>query len=377
MSFTPRDRRAIPAARTLLALAAACLAGLAVVVACGGDDSSQPPANASDATTGGPPIDVVGPSQEGGVVSSTFRLAHFAPNLGNIDFCYRKPDQTKLTGPVLAGPSTGLDAGRDGGEAGADDDAAAGDAGGDASADGAAEAAAPTSGPLTPLTVTSYLQIEGSGTFEIVVVRGDATSCAQPLATGKVTLDAGHLATIAVVDGVIDADAAALDGGSDAGEDASTPDAGLAPVRFLGFVDDPAIDATRARIRTIHLALGGAGATSLGPLRMTAVSGPNPVVAPLVEPGKAGRSSGSEPPVDALGYALVSPVAPLTALRVDELADSGARGFTTAFADLGLGGASLHTAFVAADATGPLVVLCSDKTTIGRRMACLKLPAER
>lgn len=362
MRSSPLRRWPLAAALFTMPAAAAALAQ-----ACGGDSNPSPPPGASDATTGGPTVDVVSPNNDGGALSTAMRLAHLAPGLGRIDFCYKKPEQTKPTGPLLAAGGPARDAGAEDADAGADDDAS-----GDAEA---RDAAAATSGPLSPFSVTSYVQLEGTGTFDLFIVRGDATTCAAPLASGRITLDPGRLTTVSLVDGL----AAANDGGADAeaDADADAPDAGLAPVRFFSFADDPRIDATRARVRVLHMALGEGPEPALGAIRVTALSGQNPVIAPAVEPGKATRASAADPAVDALGYATLPPIAPLTAIEVTELGDASARGFTTAFADLGLGGASLHTMFVARDEGSFLVLSCNDKSTVGRRMECQRLGRAR
>jgi len=366
--------RSSPLRRWLLAAALFTMpaAAAALAQACGGDSNPSPPPGGSDATTGGPTVDVVSPNNDGGALSTAMRLAHLAPGLGRVDFCYKKPEQAKPTGPLLAAGAPARDAGAEDADASADDDAAA-----DAEA---RDAAASTSGPLSPFSVTSYVQLEGTGTFDLFIVRGDATSCAAPLATGRITLDPGRLTTVTLVDGPLAATDAGASGDAEAdadAPDADAPDAGLASVRFFSFADDPRIDAARARVRVLHMALGEGPEPALGALRVTALSGQNPVVAPAVDPGKATRAGAGEPPVDALGYATLPPIAPLTALEVTELGDAAARGFTTEFADLGLGGASLHTMFVARDGGAFMVLSCNDKSTVGRRMECRRLGRAR
>ncbi len=336
-------------------------------------DEGRVPAPAietTDGSAGGPLADVTPRPFDAEEPSGAMRIAHMAPRLGTVDFCYRPAGDARFVGPVLTGSSdagAAPDAQSDASSADAADagpivdagldvrDAAPSDAGLDARADVASEAgdAAPGDPPLAPFTVTTYAGVKGAGTFELAIVAAGAGTCQHPLRTGQVTLDPGKLTTVVL------SERAVADGGP--------------PLVLLSLTDNPVVTGDRARVRVVHAALGTPQQAALDDLSVSVAGGTNPVVAAVVSPGGVTRARIGGPIVDPFGYADVPPVAPLAALRVSELREGGVT-WTSAFVDPGLSAAAIQTAYVAQSGAGLVVVLCDDKATVGRRTSCRSLP---
>lgn len=264
---------------------------------------------------------------------ATMRLAHLAPDLGTIDFCYAAVTGA-LEGPTLRGGGTDPDA------AFAGEDAEGGaDGGFDASTPGFAYG-----------TVTKYFTLQASGTISVAIVRAGASSCANPLAEGTVTLDPGKLSTVAVF--------AAPAAAGDAGDGGARP--------LLAFIDDRDTKPDRARVRMIHAAAAGS-------LAVEVTGATNAVLAERLDPRKVSAAS-QIVPVDALGFATTPPVAPPASLVVVPLASDGGTvdaAWQSAPVDLDLRGDSLHTGFVLDGTGGGFSVLwCADKSTTAELTAC-------
>jgi len=353
-------------------LALSLASGGAYALACGGDGGSgSGKPDDSDAGPGSLPDAAVEPS-DGQSAATTMRLAHLAPDLGPVDFCYRMAKTSSFEGPVLGdglGGATSDDSGAndggaseggDGGGAGDPLDAGEADAGdadaGEAGADGGAPSVAYRS-------VSRYLTLDASGPLTIALIAPGATSCATPLFTADVTLDPGKLSTVAIV-GLSGADA----------------DAGDAALSLVAFTDDRATTPAMTRVRMIHAALGiPGGRAASGALAVRASSSQTVTVADHVEPKKAGTPSATVP-VDSLGYATLAPFPSPAQLAVGAAAmtgpattDGGSDSWVSQPAELDLTGGSLHTGFVL---TGqdqqPFEVLwCTDTSTSGDSTTCV------
>ena len=258
----------------------------------------------------------------GDATTTSFRVAHFAPDLGLVDFCYRAPHGDAYVGPVLTvGPAPGANARAH--------DVNASDAG----------LAAPALGFRS---VTGYIQAAGSGTFTVALVAADSHSCSAPLLEAKVTLDAGKRATIALMNGA----------GSDAG------DMSLAAIAF---VDDATPDPAFTRVRFVHAALGDATHAATGPLAASWANGGGTVtLAGDILPMHASTPSGAAPAIDALGYGATAALAG-GSIRLAGKADAATVAWTSAWSDLGLAAGTVHTGFVAT--ASPLVVVWCDDAT--------------
>jgi hypothetical protein len=365
-------RRSISIGPRAIALAAAAAILTATLVLACGDDSSPSNATATvDAAQMSALTDVATVNADSSAPQATARFVHLASNLGDVDFCLQSATAEAFVGPILAGDglpgsdagsANGGDAAANGSDGSTDDgggeatEAGANDDAGDAVEGGAATSDAGPSTALAPRTMTNYITFPGSGTFQVAVVAGGSTTCATPLATLIVTLDPGKLATVAL-----------------AGVYTPSNDAGTASLSLLRFIDDPKSDATNARVRIIHAALGTTKKAGPGALTVSVKGADSPVLAAHVDPGQAAAADTS-PPTDMLGYALVTPVPPATALVVAPAAGADAGGlpsWTSAFTDLGLDATSLHTGFVVSDETQSFaVVWCSDQSTVGKRIDC-------
>jgi hypothetical protein len=122
------------------------------------------------------------------------RLAHLSPDLGTIDFCYRLPGSSTFDGLVLGSPlDAGVPPGPPDGSTPADAETA------ETSANDASPPPNGGSGALAFPGLTSYVVLKGWGTIDIALVATGGQSCASPIATGHVTLDAGKRATVAVM----------------------------------------------------------------------------------------------------------------------------------------------------------------------------------
>jgi len=353
-------------------LALSLASGAAYALACGGDGSSG--TNQPDDGDGGGglvPDAAVGPS-DAQSAATTMRLAHLAPDLGPIDFCYRIAKTSSFEGPVLGdglgspsndGGATGAN-GDGGDDGGADDlldadlvDATLGDAGGAAGGDGGGDGGAASVGYRT---VSRYLTLDASGPLTIALIAPGATSCATPLFTADVTLDPGKLSTVAIL-GLND---------TDASESA---------LSLVAFTDDRETKPAMTRVRMIHAALGGPGGRGAsGALSVRASSSQTVTVADHVDPKKAGASS-AVVPVDSLGYATLAPVPSPAQLAVGAAdmigpatTDASSDSWVSQPSELDLNGSTLHTGFVltGGDQQPFEVLWCTDTSTTGDLTTC-------
>jgi hypothetical protein len=346
------------------------LTGLPVAAALACSSSSDSPlgTGSADAAVTFPVADVVVGPRDADPIVSAVRVGNMIQEFGGVDLCYREVSSGPFIGPLLRGTlladAGATDANATDGETDTGPDSEAGtatndDAGADAQAADAGEAGSDAGAPvpvstvgLLPFTLTNYLTLSGSGTYELAVVRGDATGCGERLATGTITADPGKLVTVLIASRGPEVDAG-LD--ADAGE----------RVRLVALVDDPRVDESRARVRMVHVLPGAAALT-------VALARPSGTSLPLVNtvlPNKAGSEAMGPPEVDALGYARLAPVAPPVNVSVYESADSA--GLRFAFGgDFGLSAASLHTGYIAGTAKAPRLVWCSDKSVVGKRLDC-------
>jgi hypothetical protein len=335
--------------------------GAAYAIACG--DSGGSGSGSTDTGDGGftsLPEAAVGPT-DAESPATTMRLAHVAPDLGAVDFCYRMATTSSFQGPVLnggLGSSVKHDAGaRDGG------DASVGlpdlDAGNRSDGEGGPDAGAAS---VSYRTVSRYLTLEAAGPLTIALVAPGAASCATPLFVADVTLDPGKLSTVAIT---------------------SEPkgDGGAAGLALVAFIDDRMTLPNKARVRMIHAALGtSAKRTSTDALsaRASGASGAQTVsIADRVEPKKAASPSATVP-IDSLGYATLAPVPSPAQLAVGAAAsptasDASIDAWVSDGVELGLRGASLHTGFILTGEGKPSfeVLWCTDTSTSGDRTTCV------
>ena len=306
-----------------------------------GTDDDGEPALVPDARVGDGDVDKL---------QTTARIAHLAPDLGPVDFCYRASQNGTFIGPVVGGNTMPNAAGGEGGldaEAGSED---------------AATNPADAGGPQLPYrSMSKYFTLSASGKIDIAIVKAGSASCGKPVLQGDVTLDPGKLYTVVLL-GWRDSDAGpALD--------------------VLGFTDDRTLVADKARVRVIHAALGIGNTAPAGPLAARVAGAKAEVLAERVEPRKASTASQSIP-VDALGYAKVDPLTPPASLVVSTTPDAGAgpveagtQTWQSSAIDLDLRGGTLHTAFVLSAENAPFEVLwCADTITRAERTACVVVP---
>jgi hypothetical protein len=280
---------------------------------------------------------------------STLRLAHLAPELGPVDFCYQAARTPSFVGPVLRDPTS------------AKADAATGLVeGGALDASDLLDASTepgPSAGDvaLGYQSVSKYFTLEVAGTLTIAIIASGASSCATPIATGKVTLDPGKLSTVTVMPGPM------ADGGID--------------FSVVAFTDDRTTLSDKARVRVIHAALGDRKVPDAGALAVRVIAGQTTVLADRVEPRSASSPSQAVP-VDGLGYTTQSPVAPPAAIGIGLAStggglDAGVMSWRSATRDLELRGGSLHTAFVVnGSPSGFQVIWCTDTSTERERTTC-------
>lgn len=338
--------------------------GAAYALACGSSGSEgSDKISDGDSGPGTLPDAAVGPS-DAQSAATTMRLAHVAPDLGPVDFCYRMAKTSSFEGPVLGG---GLGGGMpDAGTAEDSGDAASGDASGSGVSDAAVidsstgdlDGGSPSVGYRS---VSRYLTLDASGPLTIALIAPGATSCAAPLFTADVTLDPGKLSTVAIV-GIHDGDA------------------GDAPLALVAFTDDRATTSAMARVRMIHAALGIPGRRpAAGTLAVRASSAQTVTIAEQLEPRKAGAPSAAVP-VDSLGYATLAPIPSPAQLAVGAAAvtgpatsDAASDSWVSQSGALDLRGGSLHTGFVlTGDGQQPFEVLwCTDTSTSGDRTTCV------
>ncbi|MBX3216689.1 MAG: DUF4397 domain-containing protein [Labilithrix sp.] len=339
-----------------LTFRSAFLLAVAVAVAtqtsCSDDGASREAAPAAGRGTPVPQDAQAGDAQTA-TAMSIMRIAHLAPGVGPIDFCYQRVRKGTFVGPVLGGAPAAPD---DAGDVDADDladdaeapivDASTG------SDDDAGEAAPPRSASYR--TVTNYLVLQAAGPITLAVLPAGATSCANALVTADVTLDPGKLFTVALF-------GRHADGG--------------VSLEIGAFTDDRSTEPDKLRARVIHAALGTADVPSAGPIAVRAVASKTTVLADRVAPRRAATASQAVM-VDGLGYVTAAPVPAPASIAIGPASSDGVdAGFETwqsQGADLGLRGDSLHTAFVLSGATESTfeVLWCADRTTSGDQTTC-------
>ncbi|MBX3186297.1 MAG: DUF4397 domain-containing protein [Labilithrix sp.] len=281
--------------------------------------------------------------------AATMRLAHVAPGLGPVDFCYRSATTSSFEGPVLGGGGPGPRA--DAGDAEAGDGLDLEEDAGDLDAsEGGVEIRA-----VAYRSVSRYLTLAAAGPLTIALVPAGASSCASLIFSADVTLDPGKLATVAIM------------GSRDA-------DGGESALGLAGFVDDRATEPDKSRVRIVHAATGTASRAASPAIAVRAVGAKVVPVAERVEPRKASSAS-STVPVDSLGYATITPVPSPAQLAVgpapDTSADGAADSWMSLPGELGLRGAALHTGFVlTADDQSFEILWCTDTSTSGERTTC-------
>jgi hypothetical protein len=315
------------------------------------DGSGEADDGNMDGGTGSPTHPETGVGLDDATVpAATMRLAHVAPDLGPVDFCYRTATTTSFEGPVLSqgigGPRA--DAG-DAGEAGDDDAGEPVEAGDDG---GGPDDGAPS---VAYRTVSRYITLGAAGPLTIALVAPGSSSCASPIFSADVTLDPGKLATVAIL------------GQRDA-------DSGDATLGLAGFVDDRTTTSDKSRVRIVHAAFGTGARAPSSAIAVRAVGAKTVPLAERVEPRRASSAS-STVPVDSLGYATITPVPSPAQLAVgpapETSPDGAAESWLSQGVDLGLRGASLHTGFVLTGGDQPFEVLwCADTSTTGDRTTC-------
>lgn len=323
----------------------------AIGLACG--DDGAPSDDGADAD-GGPSVvvfDARANEDDAASPTSIMRLAHLAPEIGPVDFCYRAASSGTFKGPVFLGEGSVLPS-RDAGDGGADSgfpEAPPSDAGNDV-----VDAGEPALGFAT---VSRYLSLEAVGPITLLIVESGARSCANNLVTGSVTLDPGKLSTVALFGEIVD---------------------GGVTLDVAAFTDDRTTEDTRLRARTIHAALGRGGAEPISAAGSLAVRviGPTKttVLTDRLAPRKAGAPSETIP-VDVLGYATAPPNAAPATIAIGPAAagtDAGFPPWTSAPSDLALQAGSLHTAFILSSerANEFMVLWCADTTTSNGQTAC-------
>jgi hypothetical protein len=365
---------------------AALTAGLGVAPACtppngnGFDASLEHPAIVPGGEAGGD--DGGGDAQSG--TQTALRLANMSPDVGAVDFCWRVSGAATFTGPVLGGSldggtpggeqedagapdggtdgSAGEDAadatepadatieGGDPGEGGAADattDATVAGDGGDAagSSDAPSSDAAVVQSPVGFASMSTGVTLPTSGTLDIALVAAGQLSCGAPAQFWTVTLDAGKITTLTVM-GLA---------GADAGSDSA--------LSIVAFTDELA-DATVARVRFVHAALGWPDGSDSPSPALSARAG-SIVLAPEVDPRHA-TTQGTTPPVDPLGFASVSPVSGETVLTLSAQDDGAARAWSTGFVSIDALPGTVHTGFVVSLRAGALgVAWCGVGPTVG------------
>lgn len=306
---------------------------LFAAVAAAADACGDPTPGAADASSDVygviPPAEAGGDdaTSDGGTsVWTTMRLAHLSPDAGPIDFCWRPAKTATFTGPVLR--PAGVDAG------------------------GASDAGDAQAHALEFAGMSGDVSFPVSGTVDIAIVAAGETSCDAPKLVDQVTLDAGKHATVALV-------GLARPAPGDAGGDAA--------LSIVAFTDDPTPDAQAARVRVIHAALGWAAGADVAP--SLAVHTGDEAVSARVSPRQASKPS-TTPPVDALGYAAVAPIAGSAPIRLDALDDAGGATWSASPFDLDMAAATVHTAFIVSLADGLGVLWCREAKTSSPLAAC-------
>ncbi len=347
LSFAPR-----------IALVLATASSIASAASCGDEGASRHLGARGDG--GNAPVHAGGSPNDAArePPMATMRIAHLAPGTGPIDFCYQPPTSGTFVGPVLSAP-TARDAGPDADDLdGALPPATEPDASDDLDDDDGGTSLGLEDGELRPAsyrTVSKYLNVQGAGRIRIAVIAAGATSCANALAIGDVTLDPGKLATVVVF--------------------GRRGDGGMA-LEIGAFIDDRTTEPDKIRVRIVHAALGDDNTPAADAIAVRAVGATTAVLADRVEPRRA--ATPSQPVgVDNLGYVTAPPMSPPVAVAIGPAptsggADGGFDPWLSAPKDLELRGGSLHTGFVLTGASASTfeLVWCADTTTSGAQTKC-------
>ncbi len=344
---------------------------------------------------------------------TSLRLTLLAPLGFGVDVCLRS-GTLPFQGPLLyndfpSAPDGGKDAPLadaspdallvDGGGASDAGDDALGDADAGVSVDAldagpAASDSGARAGGILYQNVSSYVDVPLAGTVDVAVVLGGASSCGQPLATQRVTLDPGKYSTLVILGGEAPADAGAR---PDAG-DAGTPDGGAAvALSIVVLTDDPSTSTTLARARFFN-ALTWSDAGAAAAVEVTAfAAGVLVPLASVVPVDGVGATSPASPAVDALGYWSGAPLvtSPAVDLLVhpllvaldggalgDASVDAAASGWTFApnpeQGSFHLVAASNHTGFLVGQSAGSArLIWCTESTASGStQTSCVVVAAQ-
>jgi len=330
------------------------------------------------------------------------------------------------------------DAFGDGASDGARDGSA--DATGDAVSDAVADAIVMPDGGervggVPANQVSTYLSVQGAGTFDVAVVLGGSSSCASPLLVTRVTLDAGKFTTLVVrgsttpvsldaasadaqatdaskladashADATMHADGAA-DGARDGAHDASLVDATtpapapLVVLTVVALTDEPALSSTFARARFFNATTASTsgeddgGATSA--LRVAAVE--QAATVPLavdVPVNRVTLANPASPAVDSLGYWQGAPLVSTVPISLRASAgplmadasldakpgakDGGATSLTWTFGSTSfdLVAETNHTGFFVGNGDALELLWCDDSTSSGPSAltSCASIAAE-
>jgi Domain of unknown function (DUF4397) len=336
-----------------LAFVLAAAASLAAAVSCDDEELSRDLGMSRDGGSGTISPGMTATDAAAETPMSTMRLAHLAPEIGPIDFCYQGAKKGTFIGPVLGGAPSAEDTPSDG------DAAADADTGDelDTAGDAAVDAGTGASTRIASYgTVSRYLNLQTAGPITLAILEAGARSCANALATADVTLDPGKLSTVALF--------------------ARPSDAGTA-LEIAAFTDDRATQSDKIRVRVVHAALGKGNVGGASSLAVRAVAAKTTILADRVDPRRVSTAS-SAVMVDGLGYVTAAPVPPPTSIAIGPAttdgggADTGFETWQSASTDLDLRGGSLHTAFVLTGESGSTfeVLWCADTTTTGDQTTC-------
>jgi hypothetical protein len=350
----------------LVFLALAVTVSASAIASCSAGDDLPTVFKGPDGGSEPPPKDGGNLVPDASPPMGTLRFVHAAEGLPALDFCTRKNPQDLFVGPVF-----GRERPRDGGTDARADSALA-DAAIEASTDAGIDSgsdAADAGGTLLGvpyLTTSQYVSVEGIGTLEVAVIAAGTGSCADPLATGVVTLESGKLKTAVVYvgsrlpgDGGPDARDGASEGGTQSDAQAEEPRF----TRLASYDDTPEITPNRAKVRLVY-ATGEVTPGLTATLYATEVT-----TLGTLEAGQVLRADGDAgTPVDTLGYATVAPRPPPTTLGLR--AEGTSAPALSKTVDLGLIGGSLHTGFVVKSSARTEVLWCNDVATDGPRTQC-------
>jgi hypothetical protein len=327
--------------------------GAITFAACDGEGTSRDLDAARDGGSGTVAPMVPSSDAQAEAPMSTMRIAHLAPDLGPIDFCYQGAKKGTFIGPVLGGVAPPSPTAPD-----ADPDSASTDEIADATPEDDTSGEADAEGgtglrSASYRTVSKYFNLQAAGPITLAILEAGARSCANALATTDVTLDPGKLSTVALF--------------RRTGDEA-------VPLEVAAFTDDRTTQPDKIRVRVLHAALGSSGIASAGSLAVRVVASKTTVLADRVDPRRPATASEAVM-VDGLGYVTAAPVPPPASIAIGPATTDGSAGFDpwqSSSADLELRGGSLHTAFVLTGASESTfeVLWCADLTTSGDQTAC-------